>query len=458
MSAPAPFPPSPRGHWLLGHLPERRREPLNFFMRMFREHGDLVRLRMGPVHLSVFMHPNHAKRVLLDEVGRYGKGWVYEELHPLAGNGLFTSDRELWKQQRRLIQPAFHRERLTRLGAVMVDVIEEWLRTWEQGGHGQQIVPVVDEMTKVTLRVVCSTLMGTDMPPAVIQQVCDSFLVAKEIANDRILSPLGGMLGMNRLPTGRNRAFNTAVNSMNKIVFDIIARRHGATEGQHEDLLSMLMAARDADTGIGMSDQQLRDEVMTLVLAGHETTATALSWVFHALDLYPDVAAQVEAEVDSVLSGRRPTVEDLPKLRYTSNVLEETMRLWPPLWMMPRMLHEEDVVDGFRIPKKDIVLLVPYVIHRRPDFWPDPERFDPSRFQPEQVKQRPRQAYLAFGGGQRLCVGQHFAMMESLFIIAMVVQRYRLKSLPAHPVEPDASISLRPKGAMPMQLEKRFRT
>lgn len=456
MPAAAPFPPSPRGHWLLGHLPERRKDPLNFFMRMYREHGDLLRLRMGPVHLSILMHPNHARRVLLDEVSRYAKDWVYEEIHPLAGKGLFTSDGEMWKRQRRLIQPGFHRERLTKLGEVMVDVIDEWLTTWAPAAESKQPVPVVDEMTKVTLQVVCRTLMGADMPPQVVQQVCDSFLVAKEIANDRILSPLSSMLGMKRLPTARNRAFNTAVKSMDTIVYDIIARRHGSKE-DHADLLGMLMAARDSDTGAGMDDQQLRDEVMTLVLAGHETTSTALAWVFHALELYPEVAAQVEAEVDAVLGGRRPTVADLAQLRYTANVLEETMRLWPPLWMMPRMVREDDVVDGFRIPKGDIVLVVPYVIHRRADFWPDPERFDPSRFQPEKVKERPRQAYLAFGGGQRLCVGNHFAMMEAVFIIAMVAQRYRLRAPPGQPVEADASISLRPKGAMPMLLEKRFR-
>jgi cytochrome P450 len=286
--------------------------------------------------------------------------------------------------------------------------------------------------------------------------VGEAFTTALAVTNERIISPLPYKPWLYQLPTRGNRAFRQAVDTLDGIVRGIISQRRAAkAAAESKDLLGMLMASCDADTGDTFDDAQLRDEVMTLLLAGHETTATALAWTFHLLEKHPEVEATLHAEVDAALGGRVPTLEDLPKLRYVGCVFEEAMRLYPPIWAIPRVPQEDDEVGGYRIPKGDIVILVPYVTHRHPDFWPEPERFDPTRFLPENAKSRPRWAYLPFGGGQRQCIGNTFAMMEAQLALALVAQRYRLRGVPGTPVEPEPHVSLRPKGPMPMHVVRR---
>ncbi|QRK11927.1 cytochrome P450 [Archangium violaceum] len=456
MTTPAPLPPMPPGHWLWGHLPERARDPLGLYLKSRERLGDVVRYRMGYIFVEQLTHPDHVKHVLADANARYTKGTVFDKTRPLVGNGLLTADGDFWKRQRRLAQPAFHRERLAALGARMTDTITETLQTWEPAVASGRPLPVFQEMMKLTLTVAVRSLFGVDVGEHT-RAVGDAFTTALSVTNERIISPLPYLPWLYRLPSRDNRAFREAVDTLDSIVRGIISQRRvkGPGAGADEDLLGMLMAASDADTGDTFDDAQLRDEVMTLLLAGHETTATALAWTFHLLEQNPEVEATLHAEVDAALGGRVPTLADLPKLRYVGCVFEEAMRLYPPVWAIPRVPLEDDVVDGYRIPKGDIVILVPYVTHRHPDFWPEPERFDPTRFLPENSKDRPRWAYLPFGGGQRQCIGNNFAMMEAQFVLALVAQRFRLRGVPGVPVEPEPHVSLRPRGPMPMHVERR---
>ncbi|ATB30470.1 cytochrome P450 [Melittangium boletus] len=453
-----PLAPMPPGHWLLGHLRERETNPLGLFLRGREQLGDVVRFRMGPQYVEQLAHPDHVKHVLADASARYTKGSIFAKTRPLVGNGLLTAEGEFWKRQRRLSQPAFHKDRLATLAGVITQTATEAIAGWEAPVAAGTPVPVFTEMMRLTLNVVVRALFGLDVAGQT-QLIGDAFTQALEVTNRRIISPLPYVPWFYRLPTRDNRLFQRAMDTLHHTVEGLIAQRRAqARDGQSppgEDLLGMLMTACDADTGDAFDDLQLRDEVMTLMLAGHETTATSLAWTFHLLEQNPEQEALMHEEVDQVLGGRTPTLEDLPKLRYTGCVFEEAMRLYPPIWALPRTPHEDDEVGGFRIPKGDIVLLVPYVTHRHPEFWPDPERFDPTRFLPEASRQRPRWAYLPFGGGQRQCIGNNFAMMEAQFILAMVAQRFRLRGVPGVPVEPEPLVTLRPKGPLPMHVHRR---
>jgi cytochrome P450 len=449
-----PLAPMPRGHWLWGHLRERETDPLGLFLRGRAQLGDVVRYRMGPVHVEQLSHPDHVKHVLADASARYTKGDIFAKTRPLVGNGLLTAEGEFWKRQRRLSQPAFHKDRLALLASVMTHATAETLATWEAPVSAGKPLPVFTEMMRLTLTVVVRALFGLDVSGKT-QTLGDAFTQALEVTNRRIISPLPYLPQLYRLPTRDNQTFARAQATLNGIVEGLITERRARGAQADEDLLGMLMTAADADTGDAFDDLQLRDEVMTLLLAGHETTATALAWTFHLLEQNPEQEALLHEEVDRELGGRMPTLADLPRLRYTGCVFEEAMRLYPPIWALPRTPHEDDEVGGYRIPKGDIVVLVPYVTHRHPDFWPDPERFDPTRFLPEASRQRPRWAYLPFGGGQRQCIGNHFAMMEAQFILAMVAQRFRLRGVPGVPVLPEPLLTLRPKGPLPMHARRR---
>ncbi len=437
----------PPGHWLWGHLTERTNNPLGLYLNARQQLGDVVRYRMGHIFVEQLTHPTHVKHVLADNCARYSKGTVFDKTRPLVGNGLLTSEGSFWKRQRRLAQPAFHKERIASLSGMMTDTLTETLQGWEAAASAGQPLPMVQELMRLTLTVAVRALFSAEVREHA-HTMGEAFTRALAITNERIISPLPYLPALYRLPTPKNRAFLRDVATLDSIVLDIIRQRRTADETN--DLLGMLMASRDADTGESMDDTQLRDEVMTLVLAGHETTAAGLAWTFHLLDQNPEVAATLKEEVDTVLGGRTPTVEDLPRLRYAACVFEEAMRLYPPIWAIPRVPLEDDVVDGYLIPKGDIVILVPYVTHRHPEFWPEPERFEPTRFLPENSQERPRWAYLPFGGGQRQCVGNAFSMMEAQFTLAMVAQRFTLRGVPGVPVVPEPLVTLRPRGPMPM--------
>lgn len=302
---------------------------------------------------------------------------------------------------------------------------------------------------RLTLRIVGQALFSIDLSDEA-DTVGQGFSAVRKLLQSYVFRPFPPL----SVPTPRNRRLNAAIRSLDGVVQGIIdeRRQHNADSG---DLLSMLLLARDEETGEGMNDRQLRDEVMTLLLAGHETTANALTWMWYLLSQHPDVEARLHTELDKVLGGNIPTVDHLPDLKYTRMVIEEALRLYPPVFGFGRKATGEDELGGYYVPANTLIWLSPYVTHRHPDFWQQPEVFDPERFSPESAANRPHYAYFPFGGGPRLCIGSNLAMMEAQLITATIAQRYLLRLVPDHPVEPEVSLTLRPKYGLPMTIHQR---
>lgn len=444
------IPPGPRGNILLGNAREIQRDGVKFCVTMAARYGDVIRVRVLSWPNYMVYHPDDVKHVLQENHRNYNKD-VYNVnlLKPLLGQGLFTNDGQSWLHQRRLAQPAFHRKRLAAFGTLITSATENMLDRWQASAREQQPFEVGEEMMRLTLCIIGQALFSIDLSDeanivgqdfSAIRKLLQSFIF-------RPFPPLG-------VPTPRNRRLNAAIHSLDGVVHSIIneRRQHNTDTG---DLLSMLMLARDEETGEGMSDRQLRDEVMTLLLAGHETTANALTWMWYLLSQHPDVETRLHAELSAVLGGAVPTVDQLPDLKYTHMVIDEALRLYPPVFGFGRKAIGEDALGGYYVPANTFIWLCPYVTHRHPDFWERPEQFDPERFSPEQVAHRPHYAHFPFGGGPRLCIGSNLAMMEAQLITATVAQRYLLRLVPGHPVEPEVSLTLRPRYGLPVTLQPR---
>jgi cytochrome P450 len=440
--------PTPRGAPFVGNLFEAWKDPTGLFLRSTREHGDIVLFRFGPFRYFLANHPGAAKHVLVDNHKNYVKSRSYRGLKLLLGQGLLTSEGDFWRRQRKLAQPAFHRERLAGFARTMVDATDAMLGRWSRVAAGEAF-DVHAEMMRLTFRIVGQTLFSTDVESDA-DAVGPALNVAIHFANDyaESLAPIPVWL-----PTPHNLQFKRAVRTLDTLVQRIIlARRAQGVGGETGDLLSMLMSVEDEETGERMSDRQLRDEVMTLVLAGHETTANALSWTFYLLSRHPDVERRLFAEISQVLEGRPPSLDDLPKLTLCANVVQEAMRLYPPAWTFERQALEDDELAGCTVPAGAIVAISPFTLHRHPAYWDNPEGFDPDRFTPARSEGRPKHAYLPFGGGPRLCIGNSFALMEAQLIVASVVQRQRLSLVPGHPVELEPVVTLRPRYGIQVRL------
>jgi cytochrome P450 len=444
--------PGPRGHLLFGLTPALRRAPLQTIVNAWRQYGDVVQLHFGgPFRGYLLAHPDAAKHVLQDHNANYGKvPWYNEKFKSLIGEGLFTSEGSLWMRQRRLAQPAFHRQRLAALGTIMTDAAEEMLRRWEPFAAAGRALDVRAEMMRLAMAVVARALLGGD-----VNDEAETIGHAIDIAIDHTYQRMESYLDLpGRLPLPSTRRFARARAQLDAIVYRIIAERR-RSDGDRGDLLSMLLAARDEDTGEGMSDAQVHDEVMTIFLAGHETTAVALTWTWYLVSRHPHVAERLHAELGTVLGGRTPTVEDLPDLKYAEMLIQETLRLFPPAWLMTRLAREEDEIGGYRIPARTPVYLCPYITHRHPAFWENPEGVDPERFSPERSAGRPRYAYFPFGGGPRQCIGSAFALMEAQLAVATIAQRYRLDLVPGQRITLDPKITLRPRYGLLMTAHPR---
>jgi cytochrome P450 len=426
-----------------------RRDPLGFLTSLARDYGDVVRLGMGPICAYSIHHPDGVKHVLQDNNQNYVKGLVVDRVKVLIGEGLFTSEGDFWRRQRRLAQPAFHRERIAGFVDTMVRCTAARLATWEQAARSGEPIDVAAEMNALTLTIVGETLFDRDLSGDAAD-AGRALRVALEVTAQRAMSYFVGPIW---LPTARNRAFRRAVRTLDGVVFEIIdARRRAHEPGR--DLLGMLMAARDEETGEGMSRGQLRDEVMTFLLAGHETTAAALAWTWYLLALHPDVAERAREEVLGVIGDRAPAIDDLARMPLARMVVEEAMRLYPPVWGISRQAIAADEIGGYDIPAGAIVNLSPWVTHRHPAFWPEPDRFDPERFRPGVERNRPRFAYFPFSGGPRLCIGETFALVEAQLIVAMMLQRHRLTLVDSTPAVPEPTLTIRPRGGLRMRVAK----
>lgn len=449
--APGPAPALPGGG-ILGHLSEMRADPLSLLLRARATCGDVARLRFAHQPVFVLSHPDHVRRVLVTEAARYAKRTRgYRVLRLVIGDGLVNSEGELWRRQRRIAQPAFHRQRIAGFADCMGRAALDSAERWRADASAGRSIDVADELNRLTLRVAGETLLGLDVSG-------ESDIVGAALTT--VLERFRALLTApypwpERLPTPANLRFWRARRTLYRVVDDIVAaRRRAGDEGA--DLLGMFMAARDEDTGEGMSDRQLRDEVLTMLLAGHETTANALSWTLHLLSRHPDVARRLEAEIDARLGDRLPTPEDVRGLTYTRQVLQESMRLYPPVWALARLAVEDDVIDGHPIPKGAFIFVSQWVVHRHPDLWENPEGFDPDRFAPDREPPS-RFAYFPFSRGQRQCIGDRFAEMEAAIVLAVLVRRYRFALVPGHPVVPEPSVTLRPRHGLRMTLRPRVR-
>jgi cytochrome P450 len=416
--------------------------------RIAHEHGDVVRWRLGPVTVYLLRHPDAVQRVLVDQHRNYDKKTRgYDALRMFLGNGLLTSEGDFWKRQRRIAQPAFHRQRIADFGRTMVGLTEDMLQRWAPIAARGEALDIAEEMTALTLRIVAKTLMSTDVTVD-DREIGRSVETLNAFARDLMINPITVPVS---LPTPKNRKFRRAADTLERALNRIIEQRRRTGEDAG-DLLSMLMDARDAETGESMSDSQLRDEAMTIFMAGHETTANALAWTLYLLSIHPDVQRKLLEELRDVLAGRSPGIDDLPRLPYLQQVVKESMRLYPPAWSIGRRAIAEDEIDGYRIEANRLIILSSWVTHRDPAFWPNPEGFDPDRFTPQAEKARPRYAYFPFGGGPRLCIGANFAMMEAQLVLATILPRYVPSLVPGHPVVPDPMITLRPAHGLRMTL------
>jgi len=446
--------PSPKGHFLVGSLPEIRRDLLQTFSDGFAEFGDIVRFKVGPSELYVIGSPDYAQEMLVTKKAVFQKPYREDKPFGLAlilGRGLLTNpDTDSWLTQRRMMQPMFHRNSINTMTDKMIAGGEDMLARWDESYQDGATFNLSHEMMKVTLDIINRTMFSANVM-ADADDIGSMVETALHFIAKRVRNPFALPLST-PLPT--YRAFNNATHQIDSLIYNLINQRRNSGEN-HDDLLDMLLNARDEDTGEGMTDVQLRDEVMTIFGAGHETTANGLTWAWYRLSQHPDVLEKLQNEVDTVLEGRTPTREDLQNLPYTLAVFEEVMRLHPPAPITIRMNDVDATLGGYHIPAGTRVIVSFYHIHRHVDYWNDPETFNPDRFLPENKTEIDRHAYLPFGGGQRMCIGNHFALMEAQLLLVMMVQKVELKLLPDHDPKHEVAITLRPKYGMQMTVHRR---
>jgi cytochrome P450 len=423
-------PPSSLWRTLFGPM---RQDPLRFFTEVARKYGDVAGLRLYKYRTIFINHPDLIEDVLVTNARKFHKGRVLQANKRLFGEGLLTSEGDFWLRQRRLAQPAFHKARIAAYGETMVHFAERAVRTWRSGEERD----IHEEMMQVTLQVVGKTLFDADVAQDAqdVGRTLDVLMKLGANFGRTILVPLW-------LPTPRNIRARMGIRRLEKVIYRIIADRR-ASGRDSGDLLSMLLAAQDED-GSRMTDQQLRDETITIFLAGHETTANLLTWTWWLLAQNAAVEKKFHEELDGVLNGRAPSIEDLPKLAYLSHLLTESLRLYPPAWGMARLVVEECEIAGYKLKPGNGVALAQWVVHRDPRWYEAPEEFRPERWENGLAKKIPRFAYFPFGGGPRQCIGNTFALMEASLILATIGQRLRFRLVPGHRVTPLASITLRP--------------
>jgi cytochrome P450 len=433
---PAPLPLQPGGPFGVLTLLRFTRDPLRFITSMDQAGGDIVHYRLALRDVFLIRHPDLVRDVLVTHQHDYAKGEGLRWARRFLGDGLLTSEGERHTRQRRLAQPAFHRHRIGAYADVMVAYACAARERWR---HGEELA-LDQEMVRLTVAVAGKTLFDTDTE-AQASEVARALTDIMKLF-PRFALPFGPLISA--LPLPSNRRYERGRRRLDQIVYGLIEerRRDGRDRG---DLLSMFMLARDEDGGPGMTDLQLHDEVMTLLLAGHETTANALSWTLYQLAQSPEVEARLVREVEEVLGGRPATGDDLPRLPYAEMVLAESMRLFPPAWALGRRALKDQYLGNVPLPAGSLVMASPYLMHRDERWFPDPLRFDPERFTPEARAARPKFAYFPFGGGARACIGEPFAWMEGILALATIVQRWSFRLVPGHPVEPQALITLRPR-------------
>jgi cytochrome P450 len=441
------YPPGPSRIIPLSGLFAYRRGPLPFFQNLAQRYGDISYFRLGPQEAFFLNHPDYIKDVLVTNHQNFIKGLALQRAKRLLGQGLLTSEGEFHRRQRRLAQPAFHRARIASYATVMTDYASQTRERWQDGAT----LDISGEMMRLTLAIVGKTLFDANVVSDA-QEVGEAMAVVMDLFNT-ITIPFFELL--QKLPLPQLRRFDKAKAKLDAIIYRLIEERRRSGEDRG-DLLSMLWLAQDTEGDGGqMTNAQLRDEVMTIFLAGHETTANALTWTWYLLSQNAQVETKLHEEIDAVLGGRLPAFEDVAQLKYTEMVLAESMRLYPPAWAIGRMALKEFEIAGYVVPARSLVLISQYVMHRDSRFFHDPLRFDPERWSPEARDSRPQFSYFPFGGGVRRCIGEGFAWMEGILLLATLAQQWQMRLVPDHPVVIKPVMTLRSKYGMRMIVTRR---
>jgi len=442
-----PTPPGPRSRIPFRYLRTLQRDPIPFFTKLASDYGDASQFHVGPQQIFFFNHPDLIRELLVTQHRSFHKSRVLQRSKIIFGEGLLTSEEEVHRRQRRLVQPAFHRERIARYAEVMI------ARAARLGWRDGDVLDVHHEMMRLTLSVVAKALFDAE-----VDREADEIGAALTSLVDlfpTLMNPIANLL--RKLPLPQTMRFRRSLERLDKTVYAIIDKRRKSGEDRG-DLLSMLLMAVDEEgDGGGMTDQQLRDEAMTLFLAGHETTANALAWTWYLLSLNPEAADAMHRELATVLGDRLPTPADYARLPYTEMIVAESMRMFPPAWAVSRLAIEDAMIGEWLVPRGAVVVAAQAVTHRDARWFPDPDRFDPLRFTPEAKASRPKLSYFPFGAGPRICIGEGFAWMEAVLIVATIAQRWKL-DLVSRDVTPQASITLRPKGGIRMRVSRNYAT
>jgi cytochrome P450 len=437
--------PHVRG-FALGQLLEFRRNIPAWQMKLMNEYGDICGAKLGVFPCVFVSSAELAQSVLVDNAHHFMKSRGLQSLKPLLGEGLLTSEHEYHRRQRKLISPGFHHRRIGSYAGVMASYTEAAQARWKDG----EMIDASAAMMRLTLAIAGKTMFNADL-----EKDATEVGAAVTIANRNAIERLSSVFPFPvPWPTARNRQMQKAIARLDQTVYGMIAARRASGEDPG-DVLSMLLSAEEEGSGTKMTDTEVRDETMTLFLAGHETTANALAWALHLLSRHPEVYARLRSEADSVLGGRTPTLEDVPRLPYALQVFKETMRLYPPAYIIGRMVMRQVSLGGHTLPRGMTLFLNVYGMHRRAKYFPNPERFDPDRFRPEAEKDMVRMSYLPFGGGPRVCIGNQFALLEGQVVLAALAQRVTFEAASTRDIQPEPLITLRPKNGVPLLVRRR---
>jgi cytochrome P450 len=437
------IPPGPFAYPLLGNLLEVRRDPLRFLTNCARSYGDITRYQILRFPVYLFSHPDDIENILVTQAHNFKKGRIAQASRSLFGNGLLLSEGTYWRRQRHLMQPALAKKRISSYAPLVVQLTQRMLASWQEG----ETINIQAEMIGLTMQIIAQALFGAQLD----QEVREARAALNVFLQNFRTRVNFGMTLPERLPTPGNRRLYKAIRSLDEIIFDIIQQRR-RNPNERDDLLAILLNARDED-GNPMTDRQLRDEVLTLFIGGHETTATALTWAFYLLASHQLVEDRLVEELNNTLGGRIPKVDDMLQLTYTEKIVKETLRLFPPAWGLSRLALQDCEVGGYTIPASASVVVSQWVVQRDPRFFPRPEEFLPERWTDEFEQNLPRFAYFPFGGGPRVCIGSFFALQEAVLVLACVAQRAHLRLVAGQKVEPWATLVLRPKNTISLNIE-----
>ncbi|MBC8098841.1 MAG: cytochrome P450 [Armatimonadetes bacterium] len=439
------------GFPVIGSIPTLLRKQTDFLFDAWRTYGDVYELDLGVISIVMLNHPDYAQHILRDNIRNYAKGGeMWESVRQIVGNGLVASEGDYWRRQRRMIQPHFHRQHLSGLTTLMLEAIEDGMSEWDKIAASGEAFNIAKAYAHITMKVIVRSMFGRSLQTndADVMGEAMGYTLDYTIKN-MVVGKLPGWM-----PVPGRKRFNTSLAQVDEFLYGMIEQRRRETS-DGGDLLSMFLNLVDDETNEQLSNQEIRDEAATIFLAGYETTAISMTWATYMLTQHPTVAAKLEAQLDAVLGGRQPEFTDLMQLTYPRMIMEETMRLYPPVFWLPRTAIKDDVIGRYHIKAGQMVAAVPLTIHRHPDFWTNPDTFNPANFAPDSVQHRHPLAWMPFGAGQRLCIGKDFAMMEGALILTRLMQRYHIHLAENHTPQTALSATLSTKDGVWVRLEKR---